>query len=68
MNAPQEFRLNKRLAKDSDGRLSILVIGYFLVWSEKLFLSCAWSLYLCFLGRIAFSLGISRFSNTREVS
>lgn len=37
MNAPQEFRLNERLAKDSNRRLSILVTGYFLVWSETLF-------------------------------
>lgn len=62
---PPESRQHKRLAKDSNGRLFILVIGYFFVWSEKLFLSCARPLYLCFLRRAAVSLGVSRCSNTK---
>lgn len=68
MNAPQELRPNKRLEKDSNGRLFILVIGHFLVWSKNLFLSCAWPLHLHFLGKTAFSLGFSRFSSTKEAS
>lgn len=57
----------KSLAKDSNGRVFILVIGYFLVWSRKIVFKL-WLVNITVLsGRIALLLRISRFSNTKEV-